>query len=189
MSLSLTNTGTTNGSSQGYHSISTSSTLTNMENINKENFRTPLSFKNPLYNLKDESQHIYSDLSDDEDNNKSDLSNQLQTDSSKPLYFINNLSIESMKSPSSQQTLAHSTSRESLQQPLFLLNNCYAKGSTQSLASSNIDTPLTTTNYKSKTDEKLNRRQASISSQQLPPKMGLKALNHTSANKVIILLE
>lgn len=43
--LSLNGTGiTTNGSSQGYHSISTSSTLTNIDQI-----RPPLSFINPLY--------------------------------------------------------------------------------------------------------------------------------------------
>jgi len=44
ISLSLTGTtGTTNGSSQGYHSILTSPTITTVENLNKENIRTPLS--------------------------------------------------------------------------------------------------------------------------------------------------
>lgn len=43
--LSLNGTGiTTNGSSQGYHSISTSSTLTNIDQI-----RQPLVFLNPVY--------------------------------------------------------------------------------------------------------------------------------------------
>ncbi|CAF2863849.1 unnamed protein product, partial [Rotaria sp. Silwood2] len=205
ISLSLTGTGTTNESSQGYHSISTSPIITTVENINKENIRTPLSFKNPLFN-----NHTI----EIEENNQSDLSdddsqinlNQTQTDSSKALYFINNLCIESLKTPSSpssssQQSLVHSASRQSLQQPLFVLNNSYMTRSTQSLASSsNINTPITTNNSSStyycvKTHDQLNgtnKRQSILSNQQLPPppKMGLKALNHTSSsNKDIVLAQ
>ncbi|CAF4108695.1 unnamed protein product [Rotaria magnacalcarata] len=202
ISLSLTGTGTTNDSSQGYHSISESPTITTVENLNKENIRTPLSFKNPIFtNQKiqiDENNH--SDLSDDD--NQINL-NQTQPDSSKALYFINSLCIESLKnsSPSStsQQSLVHSASRQSLQQPLFVLNNSYMTRSTQSLASSaNMNTPIKTNNststtyYCVKTQDQFNgtnKRQSIVSSQQLlPPKMGVKALNHTSSsNKEIVI--
>jgi len=76
--------------------------------------------------------------------------------------------------------LAHSPSRQSLQQPLFVVNNCYIKRSTQSLSSSNNDS----TNSSVKVDGESTRRQQILSSQQLPPKMGVKALNHTPINKV-----
>ncbi|CAF3886948.1 unnamed protein product, partial [Rotaria sordida] len=209
ISLSLTGTGTTNESSQGYHSISTSPTITTVENLNKENIRTPLSFKNPIFNKQiiQIEENIQSDLSDDDNNNNHNHShNQTQTDSSKALYFINNLCIESIKnssspSSSSQQSLVHSASRQSLQQPLFVLNNSYMTRSTQSLAStSNINTPITTNNspstyYCLKTPHDqfygTNKRQSILSNQQLPPpKMGLKALNHTStSNKDIVLAQ
>jgi hypothetical protein len=65
--------------------------------------------------------------------------------------------------------------------------------STQSLASSsNLNTPITTKNpststtyYYLKTNEEFNRRPAILPSQQ-PPKMGIKALNHTSSNKDVV---
>jgi hypothetical protein len=66
------------------------------------------------------------------------------------------------------------------------------RGSTQSLASTNLDTPSTTSNlttFGSKINDRFNntpKRQSASSAQQLPPKMGLKALNHTPANKVTI---
>jgi len=138
-----------------------------------ENFRTPLAFTNSLYNKQQ--QYIDSDLSDDND----------QTDSSKALYFINSLCLESFKDSSTQQTLVQSSNHQ--QQPLFVLNNCYISKSTQNLASSNIDTTSNSNNYCLKTNEELNntpRRQPVSSSQQLPPKMGVKALNHNSSNKV-----
>lgn len=201
ISLSLTGTGTTNESSQGYHSISESPTVTTVENLNKENIRTPLSFKNPIFNNQkiqiDEDNQ--SDLSDDDDDDNQINLNKNQTDSSKALYFINSLCIESLKhsptSSTSQQSLVHSASRQSLQQPLFVLNNSYMTRSTQSLASSsNIHAPITTSNsasttyYCIKTQDQFNgtnKRQSIVSSQQLPPKMGLKALNHTVvSNKV-----
>lgn len=158
-----------------------------------------MSFKNPIFNNQkiqiDENNH--SDLSDDD--NQINL-NQTQPDSSKALYFINSLCIESLKnsSPSStsQQSLVHSASRQSLQQPLFVLNNSYMTRSTQSLASSaNINTPIKTNNststtyYCVKAQDQFNgtkKRQSIVSSQQLlPPKMGVKALNHNStSNKV-----
>jgi hypothetical protein len=192
ISLSLAGTGTTNGSSQGYHSISASPTITTGENINKENIRTPLSFKNPIFNNQIKEQ-IQNQDSDNDNDDQTHL-NQIQTDSSKALYFVNSLCIESIKnSPSSsQQSLVHSASRQSLQQqPLFVLNNGYMTRSTQSLASSsNLNTPITTKNpststtyYYLKTNEEFNRRPAILPSQQ-PPKMGIKALNHTSSNKV-----
>jgi hypothetical protein len=133
-----------------------------------ENFRTPLTFTNPLYNKQQ--QYIDSDLSDDDD----------QTDSSKALHFINSLCLESFKDSSNHQSFQQ-------QQPLFVLNNCYISKSTQNLASSNIDTTSNSNNYCLKTNEELNntpRRQPVSSSQQLPPKMGVKALNHTFINKV-----
>ncbi|CAF3617057.1 unnamed protein product [Rotaria socialis] len=201
ISLSLTGTGTTNDSSQGYHSISESPTITTVENLNKENIRTPLSFKNPIFNNQkiqiDDNNH--SDLSDDD--NQINL-NQTLPDSSKALYFINSLCIESLKNSSSstsQQSLVHSASRQSLQQPLFVLNNSYMTRSTQSLASSaNMNTPIKTNNststtyYCVKAQDQFNganKRQSIVSSQQLlPPKMGVKALNHTStSNKDIVI--
>ncbi|CAF3592828.1 unnamed protein product [Adineta steineri] len=209
ISLSLTGTGTTNGSSQGYHSISASPTITTVENLNKENIRTPLSFKNPLFNNNNNNQmmktdeHIHSDLSDD-DNNQRHL-NQSQTDSTKALYFINSLCIESLQNPSSpspssssHQSLVHSASRQSLQQqPLFVLNNSYMTRSTQSLASSNMTIPPPPTNKNSpttyyclRTNDELsgtNKRQSNLASQQPPPKMGVKALNHSSSNKELVL--
>ncbi|CAF3234329.1 unnamed protein product, partial [Rotaria sp. Silwood2] len=103
----------------GYHSISASPTITTIENLNKENIRIPLSFKNPLFN------------------------NQIiQKEEKNTEGFI--LCIESLKSSSpssSEQSLVHLTSRQSLQQqPLFVLNNGYMTGSTQNLTSSNINT-------------------------------------------------
>jgi hypothetical protein len=144
-----------------------------------------LSFKNPLFN----NQIIPRKEEDDSESDHED--NQTQTDSSKALYFINSLCIESLKnsSSSSQQSLVHSTS----QQPLFVLNNGYMTRSTQSLASSlsNINTPITTKNplttyYYLKTNEDFSGhvRRPSISSSQQPPKMGVKALNHPSSTKV-----
>ncbi len=198
ISLSLTGTGTTNGSSQGYHSISASPTITTVENLNKENIRTPLSFKNPLFNnpILKVDEHTHSDLSDEDNNNPRHL-NQSQTDSSKALYFVNSLCIESLKnaSPSSsQQSLVHSASRQSLQQPLFVLNNSYMTRSTQSLASSNLsasittkNSPTSTTYYCLKTNDDFigtTKRPSILPSQQPPPKMGVKALNHTSSTKV-----
>jgi hypothetical protein len=186
--ISLSLAGTTNGSSQGYHSISASPTITTVENINKENIRTPLSFKNPLFN-----QQIIPRKEDDSESDNED--NQTQTDSSKALYFINSLCIESLKtssSSSSQQSLIHSTS----QQPLFVLNNGYMTRSTQSLASSsnNNNTPMTTKNplttyYYLKTNDDFSGhvRRQSLSSSQQPPKMGVKALNHPSSTKEIVL--
>jgi hypothetical protein len=187
--ISLSLAGTTNGSSQGYHSISASPTITTVENINKENIRTPLSFKNPLFN-----QQIIPRKEDDSESDNED--NQTQTDSSKALYFINSLCIESLKtssSSSSQQSLIHSTS----QQPLFVLNNGYMTRSTQSLASSsnnNNNTPMTTKNplttyYYLKTNDDFSGhvRRQSLSSSQQPPKMGVKALNHPSSTKVKII--
>jgi hypothetical protein len=147
MSLSVNGTGTTtNDSSQGYHSISTSSTVTNIDTI-----RTPLTFTNPLYYKQE---NVNSDLSEEDDD-----------DSSKALYFLNNLCIESCKDP----TLVHSSSRQSLQQPLIVGNNCSIN--------SNIDSSV-------KIDGESTRRQQILSSQQFPPKMGIKALNHTPINKV-----
>jgi hypothetical protein len=193
ISLSLTGTGTTttNDSSQGYHSVSTSSTVTNIEQIKKEISRTPLSFKNHIFH---NNQHIDSDLSDDD---QSALSNQLQTDSSKALYFINSLCVQPSKGSSHQQTLTHSSSQQSLQQqqPLFFLNNSYMTTSAQSLASSNIDIPLSTENstvYSFTTNNEVNnttrRQPVSLAQPPLPPppppKMGVKALNHTPTNKV-----
>ncbi len=81
MSLLLNGTGTTNDSSQGYHSISTSSTVTNIDTI-----RTPLTFTNP--EKKEQQENVNSDLS-------------------KALYFLNSLSIESCKDPA----FAHSSSQ------------------------------------------------------------------------------
>jgi hypothetical protein len=191
--ISLSLAGTTNGSSQGYHSISASSTITTVENLNKENIRTPLSFKNPLFNHQIISRKEDDSESDNEDN-QTDL-NQTQTDSSKALYFLNNLCIESLKtssfSSSSQQSLVHSTS----QQPLFVLNNGYMTRSTQSLASSsNNNTLITTKNpsttyYYLKTNDDFSGhvRRPSLSSSQQPPKMGMKALNHPSSNKIKII--
>ncbi|CAF1179254.1 unnamed protein product [Adineta ricciae] len=207
ISLSLTGTGTTNGSSQGYHSISTSPTITTVENLNKENLRTPLSFKNPLFNhqLSKRDEHLPSDLSDDDDDDDertphSKHLNQSQPDPTKALYFVNNLCIESLPEPNSShhQPLAHSTSRQSLQQqqqPLFVLNNSYMTRSTQSLASSNISTPMTSKNsptyYCVKTNDELNgitKRPTHFSSQPPPPpKMGIKALSHSSSNKDLML--
>jgi hypothetical protein len=157
-----------------------------------------LSFKNPLFNnqiIKREEQHIHSDLSDDD--------HHTQTESSKALYFVNSLCIESIKSSSptpSQKSIIHSASRQSLQQqqqqPLFVLNNGYMTRSTQSLASSTINTPITTKNsststyYCLKTNDEYSgttKRQSILPSQQPPPKMGVKALNHTSSIKVKII--
>ncbi len=202
ISLSLAGTGTTNGSSQGYHSISASPTIITVENINKENIRAPLSFKNPLFNnqIIQTKEHIHTDSDSDDDNNQKNL-NQTQTDSTKALYFVNNLCVESIKNSSSQQSLVHSPSRQSLQQqqqqqqqPLFVVNNGYMTRSTQSLAStssSNMNTPITTKNssttyYYLRTNDEFNgtNKRQSISSSQQPPKMGVKALNHTSSNKV-----
>ena len=183
--ISLSLAGTTNGSSQGYHSISASPTITTVENLNKENIRTPLSFKNPLFNHQ-----IIPQKEDDSESDNED--NQTQTDSSKALYFINSLCIESLKtsSSSSQQSLVQSTS----QQPLFVLNNGYMTRSTQSLASSSSTTTAATTKnpsttyYYLKTNDDFGgqhiRRQSLSSSQQQPPKMGVKALNHPSSTKV-----
>ena len=161
MSISLNGTGTTNGSSQGYHSISTSSTVTNIDTL-----RAPLAFTNPIYHKKEQQQgNVNSDLSNDEDEE-----DENDEDSTKALYFLNSLCVESCKDPA----LTHSPSRQSLQQPLFVVNNSYIKRSTQSLASSNVDPSV-------KLDGESTRR---LSSQQLPPKMGVKALNHTPINKV-----
>jgi hypothetical protein len=205
ISLALTGTATTNGSSQGYHSISASPTIT-MENLNKENVRTPLSFKNPLFHNpsrdQQDDEHLQSDLSDDEDHRST------KADPSKALYFVNSLCVESLKrssplpSPSSsQRSLVHSASRQSLQQPqqqqqpLFVLNNGYLTRSTQSLASSNATPPITSKNsatptyYCLRTNDDLigsTKRHMSLSSQPAPPKMGVKALNHTSSTKVSI---
>ena len=213
ISLALTGTATTNGSSQGYHSISASPTIT-MENLNKENVRTPLSFKNPLFHNPSrdppDDEHLQSDLSDDEDHRST------KADPSKALYFVNSLCVESLKrssplpSPSSsQRSLVHSASRQSLQQqprqqqqqqqqqqqPLFVLNNGYLTRSTQSLASSNATPPISSKNsaaptyYCLRTNDDLigsTRRHMSLSSQPAPPKMGVKALNHTSSTKVRI---
>ncbi|UJR34181.1 hypothetical protein I4U23_021587 [Adineta vaga] len=216
ISLSITGTGTTNGSSQGYHSISTSPTITTVENLNKENIRTPLSFKNPLFNhhhqmLKRDEQQLPSDLSDNDDDDDdqqqqqqqqhSQRRNQSQTDSKKALYFINSLCIESLPE-SSSTSLIHSTSRQSLQQqqqqqqPLFVLNNSYMTRSTQSLASSNLSTPMpnksSTTYYCIKTNDDSNgimKRPTNFSTQHIPPppKMGVKALSHSSSNKDLVL--
>ena len=211
ISLALTGTATTNGSSQGYHSISASPTIT-MENLNKENVRTPLSFKNPLFHNpsrdQQDDEHLQSDLSDDEDHRST------KVDPAKALYFVNSLCVESLKrssllsSPSSsQRSLVHSASRQSLQQqpqqqqpqqqqqPLFVLNNGYLTRSTQSLASSNATPPITSKNsatptyYCLRTNDDLigsTRRHMSLSSQPAPPKMGVKALNHNSSTKVSI---
>ncbi|CAF2495499.1 unnamed protein product [Rotaria sp. Silwood2] len=66
ISLSLTDTiDKANGSSQDYHSISTSSTIITIETLNKENIRIPLSFKNQLFNNKNinqQQEHIHSDF-------------------------------------------------------------------------------------------------------------------------------
>ena len=133
ISLTLTGTGTTHESSQGYHSISTSpttihnaipTTTTTTENLNKENLRTPLSFRNPLFHdqiLEQQGQSIPSD-SDDDDDDDDDRSNGptnfARTDSSRALYFVNNLCLESQRDFSSpSQSLVHSASRQSLAQP------------------------------------------------------------------------
>ena len=196
----MAGTGTTNDSSQGYHSISTSPTITTVENINKENIRTPLSFKNPLFNNQTIKRidNIHSDSSDGDDHDRIDL-NHKQTHSSKALYFVNSLCIESLTNslpPSSPKSLVHSTSRQSLQQPLFILNNSYMTRSTQSLAASSssttthIHTPIITNSSSTYYDYfqingKLTKTQSILSSQQGPPKMGIKALNLTSSsNKV-----
>jgi len=139
---------TTNASSQGYHSISTSSTNTNLETNHKEYQRSPLAFTNPLYNEKQ------LNLSDDEN------------DHSPPtLTFLNNFCVQSLNESPRQTHLVHSPSDQSLarkQSPLFILNNSYLRRSAQNL----VDPPL------------------SSRSTYNPPKMGVKALNHTSANKL-----
>ena len=122
----------------------------------------------------------------DSDTDYEDNSNP--TDSSRALYFLNNLCIESQQEPS--PSLVHSSSRQSFQQqqqqqPLFVLNNGYMTQSNQSLPASSSK-PSTTTYYYLKTNEDFseqNRRQ-SISTVQQPPKMGVKALNHNSSSKV-----
>ena len=207
ISLSLAGTATTNGSSQGYHSISTSPTVvtSTTENLNKENIRCPLSFTNPIFQNQttiSNKQFIEPDQSDDEQQQQPPPTTN-SNHASKALYFLNNLCIESMQTPSSpsQNSLAHSTSRLSLSQqpppppepPLFVLNNSYLTRSTQSLASTSNNihsTPFTNktsaaTYYYLKTNEDFSRRQSiSSSTQQQPPKMGVKALNHTASNKV-----
>jgi hypothetical protein len=134
-----------------------------------DTLRAPLAFTNPLYHKKEQQGNVNSDLSNDDDDDDDE-------DSTKALYFLNSLCVESCKDPS----LAHSPSRQSLQQPLFVVNNNCIKRSTQSLASSNIDS----INPSIKLDGESTRRQQILSSQQLPPKMGVKALNHTPLNKV-----
>ncbi|CAF2965694.1 unnamed protein product [Rotaria sp. Silwood2] len=93
-------------------------------------------------------EHIESDS--DDDNNGQIYLNQTQNESSKALYFVNSLSIESLQSASpssSQQFLVHSISRQSIQQRLlFVLNNAYMTRSAQSLASSNINISNTNKN-------------------------------------------
>lgn len=201
--------------------------VTNVDNLNKENLRTPLSFKNPLFNnpkIDEKHQSIPTDSSDDDEDDDEEENlvhhhqqnstnfNLNQTDSSKALYFVNSLCIESQRDPSSpSQPLIHTTSRQSLlpqhnqhhhqqqqqqqQQPLFVLNSGYLTRSTQSLSSTSNNNngsinsrPLTaSTYYCLKTNEDSNgitKRQSILPSQSAPPKMGLKALNHSSSNKV-----
>ncbi|CAF4782551.1 unnamed protein product, partial [Rotaria sp. Silwood2] len=140
--------------------------------------------------------------SDDDDNDQIYL-NQTQNELSKALYFVNSLFIESLQSASpssSQQSLVHSVSRQSLQQRLlFVLNNGYMTRSTQSLASSNINISNTNKNssatstayYCLKTNDEFSvttKRQSILpSQQQLLPKLGVKALDQTSSNKNIVL--
>ena len=184
ISLALTGTATTNGSSQGYHSISASPTTTVATG---ENLRTPLSFRNPLFNDRPHLS-IPTESSDDDDEDDEEGESVDSPDSSKALYFLNNLCLESQR-----ESLVHSTSRQSLQQqqPLFVLNNGYISRSTQSLASSSSSSNLTggkavnpTTYYCVKTQEEftgISKRQSVLPA---PPRMGVKALNHSASNKV-----
>ena len=184
--VSLSLVGTTNGSSQGYHSISASPTITTVENLNKENLRTPLSFTNPLFN----DQYLAKQDQQDSDTDYEDHSNP--ADSSKALYFLNNLCIESQQDPSPPPPpppLVHSTSRQSFQQqPLFVLNNGYMTQNNQSLPStSSSKPPPTTTYYYLKTNEEFpeqTRKQSMPTVHSQPPKMGVKALNHNPPSKV-----
>lgn len=159
-----------------YSSSSTSSLKSTNEkvfrgNLNKENLRQPLSFTNPLFH-------------DENLDSSSSSSSERDEDQQKSLYFVNNLCLET----------SSSTSRQSLvqQQPLFVLNNGYLTRSTQSLVSSPTNSnsnsttnrfPPTSTFFCLKTTENP-RRQSIVSNQILPPKMGLKALSHSTSNKV-----
>ena len=81
-----------------------------------------MSFTNPLFNQ----QYLAKQDQQDSDTDYEDHSNP--TDSSKALYFLNNLCIESQQDPSPPPPpLVHSTSRQTFQQqqPLFILNNGY----------------------------------------------------------------
>jgi len=143
-------------------------------NLNKENLRQPLSFTNPLFH-------------DENLDSSSSSSSERDEDQQKSLYFVNNLCLET----------SSSTSRQSLvqQQPLFVLNNGYLTRSTQSLVSSPTNSnsnsttnrfPPTSTFFCLKTTENP-RRQSIVSNQILPPKMGLKALSHSTSNKDLLL--
>lgn len=105
------------------------------------------------------------DLSENE--NEDDSS---QMNSSKTIAFINNLCLQTLNDSPRQEHLIHSPSEQSLSQkqpPLFILNNSYLRRSAQNLTSNNLDVPR---------------------SSYIPPKMGVKALNHTSINKVLFFL-
>jgi hypothetical protein len=178
VSLALTGTATTNGSSQGYHSISASPTTA-------DHLRTPLSFRNPLFSDRAHLSIPTESSDDDEEDDEGESVDPV--DSSKALYFLNNLCLESQR-----ESLVQSTSRQSLQQqqqqqqPLFVLNNGYISRSTQSLASTSSSSNVTnaSTFYTVKNNDELTgatKRQSVVAA---PPRMGVKALNHSASNKV-----
>ncbi|CAF3303229.1 unnamed protein product [Rotaria sp. Silwood2] len=99
-----------------HHSISASSTITTVENLNEENIRTPLPYKKKnIYRV---------------------FVNSLCIESVK----------SSSPSSSEQSLVHLTIRQSLRQQSLFVLNNGYMERSTQNLTSSNINTSITTKN-------------------------------------------